>query len=259
MACGGDRARRINPRRDPAAGEAPSQAQMRMAATAQAKDRANRERTAMAIYRHGAAWFVRSADEGPPPVPPTAMPAVLVDVYSPDPVGTGPKEGRAEVIRDPDGSYRCACGYSNTSAALVFEHVDKSRCRGAQLGAIHREPLPPVPAEQIAEGRDEAAGSSPAGVYGIPIRVDPSMPPDEIEMRSGGDVIRMNVRTGAWLDPLDDVRACAREALTVIGRARILSGSMAQGDREALTSALDAFDLARNRSRAGLAPKEGPR
>lgn len=210
MACGGDRARKINPRRDPAAGEAPSQAQMRMAATAQARERANRERVSMTIYRVGGAWFVRSTAEGRPPGAPEA---VIVDVYAPDP----------------------------------------RESLGAKLSAIHGEALPPVPAEQIAEGRDEAAGSNPAGIYGQPAQ---PVPVDGGVIADGyGRIV------GTWraeVDPLDDVRACAREALVVIGRARIAAGSMAQGDREELTRALDAFDLARNRSRAGLTPKDGP-
>ena len=46
-------------------------------------------------------------------------------------------------------------------------------------------------------------------------------------------------------DPLAAVRHCAAEALRVIGRARILAASMAQGDREALEEVIDDFDAAR--------------
>lgn len=114
----------------------------------------------------------------------------------------------------------------------------------ARWVAFRDDPLPPVEAPaRIADG------SSPAGVYGA------HKIPSPAAYFSPRELGRITVEA----DPLDDVRACAREALTVIGRARILSGSMAQGDREELTRALDAFDLARNRSRAGLAPRIDPK
>lgn len=82
--------------------------------------------------------------------------------------------------------------------------------------------------------------------------------PGDTERDSVYEIMRAApVAPAVEADPLDAVRACAREALVAIGRARVLQGSMSQGDRDALGAALDAFDLARARSRAGLAPRAG--